>query len=181
MKRECVSSHKTFSINDCDSVYSHQMKAKFGKEVCHAIEESIKKSLNPTVVWSSFPSDANQSMGGPLQVLSDKSQMTFSSDSVKFYSLHLTLLNFTNEIRIHQTNSGNSIITYILWDFFNENADNHEGNTGTVKRAERIDFIIALHDSTHESFEPMDLVAVKGSACYTEDSHNMLIHTIPES
>lgn len=54
------------------------MNAKVEKEACTTIEESVKRSLAPTVVWNGFPSDAIESMVRVLHSFSDKSRMAFN-------------------------------------------------------------------------------------------------------
>lgn len=98
MSPECVLSRKVFSIIDCDSFHSHYVNAKIKKEVSPAVEEIIKRSSDPTFVWSTFPTDAIEYMVRALQAFSDKLQMNFRSVSVKFYTQHHTFPHIINEI-----------------------------------------------------------------------------------
>lgn len=93
------------------------MNAMLGKEMCPAVENEIKGNSDPSVFWNCLKTDGIESIVGAIQVFSDKSQMTLSSDSVQFYTLHLTLLNLRNETHTRHINSGSSVISYLPCSF----------------------------------------------------------------
>lgn len=76
------------------------MNAKLGKAFCPSIEEQITISSEPTNVSRIFLSDYTEYMVATLKSFSNRPQMTFSSDSVKFYRSHFTLIEFTKKYEI---------------------------------------------------------------------------------
>lgn len=178
IKRKRVISETNLSINDFDTVYWHPDNEKLGERGLSRYWKSFQRISDSTVVWSSFLVDAIEYMVGALRAFCDKSVVTFCSDSVIIYPLHLILFSFSNMIRVPHTNSYNSITANFPYDFVNINGDNSDGSTSNSKMADRIDLITAIYAGICLSSYPLELVAVKGFSCCTKNSYNTHMHTI---
>lgn len=92
---------------------SYEVNSRIGTEECNAVGLAVKSSLSPNFIWSEEENDKGQLVVGCLQLYSDKPRTTLSAPSYTFYSLHIKLLNFTEDMRRKKIVSGSSVAAYI--------------------------------------------------------------------
>lgn len=83
--------------------------------------------------------------------------MMLSSSCTKLFPLHLTLLNFTDDTRIRNIQSGNAVLACRSCAIFNENADFDAANGAYHKHIEQVGLITFLHECIGLSFQSIEL------------------------
>lgn len=73
---------------------THLLFAITGSEACKTVEESVKRSLDADVMWSTSDNDRETSFVRCAQVHCDRPEPYLSLSAVVFYPLELALLNF---------------------------------------------------------------------------------------
>lgn len=104
-----------YATHGCSSDNSilHATNAEIGKFACAAGRRAVMNSKNRNVFWTEQKFGEVQSIVGCVRVFSDKSQISPAARCMKFYSLHIILLNFIEELKRHCILSETSIVEYL--------------------------------------------------------------------
>lgn len=94
-------------------IFSHPMNSNVGTKAFVAVEHAVKTDHDLGVIWKSKLENEVQSTVECLQIYSDKSQTLLSGSLLSFYSIHITLLNSTENMRRKQIVSGASLPAYL--------------------------------------------------------------------
>lgn len=121
--RECHFLHEDISFNDCDLLYVSLMNVKLGNELCLAIEESIKRSLYSTGVWTTSVQMPRHLWLERYKRSATYRKMTFSSEFLKLYYFHPTVLSFPNEIKSRYIKNEISSIALSSCSIYNKNSE----------------------------------------------------------
>lgn len=73
-----------------DSVISNSLNAEIEKNACPAVQKAVSTSEDPDMSWKTSEKDGTMSVVGCIELFSDKSQISLSTSSKKFFPLHMT-------------------------------------------------------------------------------------------
>ena len=90
-------------------VYSHGLSGKLAEKRLPHIVEAIMQNNRPDVFWNT----SFNSFMGPVQLYSEKYMVTLAANSLTFYPLHVTLLNFRNEFRCALIQGGETKVAFL--------------------------------------------------------------------
>lgn len=95
----CQKIRNSTQVNITPKHSSHEtaavlMTAAIRSETFKALEESVKRISDRSLIWNTFKKYGDTSFVGWYQIYSSRSQTSLSSAAIFFHSPHLTLLNF---------------------------------------------------------------------------------------
>ena len=99
-----------------------QMHPMSGEVARHAIPEIVREICNhPTIEWRAPAKEEDDPIGISscvllLQMYSDISSMSLSSNALSFYPLHCTFLNFATSVKNNIVVKGDAVIAYLPTD-----------------------------------------------------------------
>lgn len=96
---------------------SNPMSAMINVSAYKAVENYIERSSKLNSSWQTKEQNSILSVCGFVQIFSDKSQTISMADGLAIYALHITLLNFTDQIKCRQIFSGDTVVAYLLVSF----------------------------------------------------------------
>lgn len=99
---------------------SHTVNTQIGVGACLSVERTVKRSLNLSVIWKEEGNDKIEFVIGFLQIYLDKSQTSMSTDSYFFYSLHIMLHQFNENIKQKGIALLSSIVAYLSVNYSDE-------------------------------------------------------------
>lgn len=89
--------------------YTHRLSSDIGNNAVPVVERAIKDYKDRSVSWKPEERDNTDSSIGCLQHFSNTSHVSMSADSLMFYPLHITLLNFSEETRKRHISSAATV------------------------------------------------------------------------
>lgn len=76
-------------------------------------KEYVMKSAVSGICWKTLEMDGEKSCIGGLHIFSDKSKISLSGCSLVFYPLHVTYINFMEDVRRSHISSAKTVAAYI--------------------------------------------------------------------
>lgn len=95
------------------SACSQNMNYGTGNEFYRAAELNLKGCKYSQVGWNHMQLDGEQSLNSGFQCYSDQFQTSFSAGAIKFYRLHVVLVNCTEKMRRDQVIQHQTIPAHI--------------------------------------------------------------------
>ena len=92
-----------------ERIYNHPLSGKLAETGFPEVKAAIKRSSKKDVCWNESRND----FIGAVQLYSDKSSTALSTNALTFYPLHLTLLNFSHELRHSFIQSGATKVAFL--------------------------------------------------------------------
>ena len=121
------------------------------------MKKNIDVKERKSVFWKRLGRDGSESFVGLGQVYSDKTATTLKNSGLKFYPVHLVLLNFSAEVRRQLISSGASIVGYLPTSF-EENEQSQESSKPKIRR----NVILSTHHAVADMLGPLAHVAEQG-------------------
>lgn len=120
-----VIAHQVRECNDCNIVtkfekqdfMTHLLNAEIGIGACTAVKHEIKRSKDLEIFWRSETSDGISYTIECLQRFSDKYNTMLSAWALRFYPLHVTLLNVSDHFCKTLIASGRTVVAYLPVSF----------------------------------------------------------------
>ena len=92
-----------------ERIFKHPLSGKLASEGFPKITEAIKRSTRPDVCWDT----SLNNFVGAIQLYSDKSSTSLACSAMTFYPLHLTLLNFSHDLRRRLIQRGDTKVAFL--------------------------------------------------------------------
>ena len=84
-----------------------------GHNIFKSVKAYVMEGENEPVFWKKIIPDGPDSFVGVGQFYSDKAAVSLKSNGFRFYPIHITLLNFTDELRRRLISSDATILGYL--------------------------------------------------------------------
>ena len=159
------------------------MTSSLGQEIIGPAKSLIKSHRSTSVRWfeKDTSHDMRESFIGLGQFYSDKSTTTLNIGGLTFHPLHITLLNFTANVRQKLITSGLTIVAFLPTSFL-ENVY----MSGTTKwisavNLDRLDKLNMMNQTITKIVRSLDSSFYEGFPCRTVDGCNMQTHFTPSN
>lgn len=95
-----------------EQIITEPMNDKNGYKAFPTVEINVESSKYLSVVRKTAQSDKIKPFLGCFQLLSDQSQVSVSVKALRFYQLHITLFNFSEDRQRRLVFSGRTVVSY---------------------------------------------------------------------
>ena len=119
---------------------THPMNSLLGRNGEKCVRKAVMSSITPGVMWHDGNLGAQSSFAGMIQLYSDKSTTSLKQSSFQFYTMHATLLSFSEEYRRHCIVHGMTVIAFLPVKFFRK-----ENGILIQQNLKRFDYLFMLH------------------------------------
>lgn len=155
--------------------FIYTMNAEIGGSARKAVEEHMKSSEKLKSRWKNASDNKLQSVVGFVQMYSEKSQISLKAGGLTFYPLHITLLNFSEKMRLLLISPGAPFPGYLSVAF-------HSNTSGTIesksrrKGYQRVEALRSLHECIKMCLKPLTEKVNCGNACRTKSGTCIFLH-----
>lgn len=165
---ECLDEKVTRSSGETHE-YSNAPNSETGSKACSAVETFIQCSNYTSLLWKTFDSDRIMYFVGCQQIFSDKTQVSLSAESLQFYVLHVSFLNFSKERRRKLVSNGN-FVAYFPFKFETRNVffSQHSTVADDSNYMSKMKELNALHASIEILLRLLLMVFEKGFPVVTK-------------
>lgn len=166
-----ITQHNIFLKDSSNKVDTYPLKAIIELQARKAVEESVTRSSDAEVMWSTFDDARKTSFVGFAQVWSDNSQTSLSSSAVVPYPLYLTLLNFSELQNRKLIEQGFTILPH-LWISVCKIRDSCKTRTDPVKNSNCSGMMRCsktMHEFSEALFQPFGESAPAGLLCQVKE------------
>lgn len=143
------------------------MSAVVSVSACKVVEKHITDSTRLDSVWRITEEDSIQRVVACVHVFSSKCQTSFKTAKLTFYSLNITLLTFTDQVRRHQIRFGNTVVAYLPL-FSHTESEQEEKFRPLSKRNLRTALLHTPHECIRTSLAPLSERAYGNLQCQTK-------------
>ena len=132
-----------------------------GRNIFKSVKAHVMKSENEQIFWKTIIPDGAESFVGVGQLYSDKAAVSLKSNGFRFYPIHITLLNFEDELTRKLISSGATIFGYLPVSYDLEDNSMRKSGDEEFRRKS----LETLHIAINKILEPFAVVAEKGFEC----------------
>ena len=147
-----------------ERIFNHPLSGKLASEGFPKILESIKRCARSDVCWDT----SRNNFVGAVQLYSDKSSTSLGCNTMTFYPLHVTLLNFSNELRRRLIQAGDTKFAFLPV---------HLSKAGEKASSDRRLSMKLLHHALERALKPLMRAAWTGFGF--EDGENVSRRCFP--
>lgn len=161
---------------------THPINAKVAREAHKLVKHTVQLNESIDVCWFDEQASSTTSFAGLVQLYTDKTQTSLKNTAMTFYPLHVTFLNFSEQMRREIIVSGSSIVAFLPSTSVSIAVTETTGvNIAQTKLLSRQDRLKLLHSAISFAVDPLLNLGFKGFASITKDGKQYNCHPILSS